>query len=321
MATFPSEPATASTLYEVGSTTKAFTAAAVGLLVDDGKLNWKTPVASLLQDNFVLPDDAEGQSITIEDALSHRTGMPRHDIFYGGKSVSTAGEVTRKLRYLQRVAPLRSTYIYCNTMYMVVARVIEKVTELQVGNFLQTRIFKPLSMAATYTTLPAARVSPEHFATGYYYDEITSQFMEVPPLENRGCIGPGGLLSNVLDFAKWVRVLLKQKGPFSQSCHDSFRTSRIAEPSNRASLPFSGPLEYCIGWKTSHYQGRKFFFHTGGVTAYGAMVIWIPSLDYGVIGFANTAITSRYILDRLLWHLVDDKIGVPLAQRYDWNQR
>ena len=321
MATFPSQPATSSTLYEVGSTTKAFTAAAVGLLVDDRKLNWDTPIVSVLPGEFAASNDAEGQCITIEDALSHRTGMPRHDIFYGGKSASTAGEVTRKLRYLQRVAPLRSAYIYCNTLYMVAARVIEKVTELQVGNFLQTRIFEPLGMASTYTTLPAARAAPEHFATGYYYDEKTSQFMEVPPLENRGCIGPGGLLSNVLDFAKWIRVLLKQKGPFSQSCHDSFRTPRIAESSGGAPLPFSGPLEYCIGWKTGHYQGRQFFFHTGGVTAYGAMVIWIPSLNYGVVGFANTAITSRYILDRLLWHLVDDKIAVSLAQRYDWDQR
>lgn len=292
----------------------------MSLLVDDGKLKFDTPISAIVGDDFVLQDEADTNRVTVEDALSHRTGLPRHEHSYGGIYAVTAQEVTRSLRHLPRVSALRTRYIYCNIMYIVVAHVIETLSKSTIGDFFQKRILEPLEMASTYTTLPAARAAKEHLAQGYYHDAAANEYRAVPNSE-RGCLGPGGLISNVLDYSKWVRMMIERAAPISQAGHDALRTPYITIPAPSSPLPFTGPVQYCLGWETAVYHGRRLFMHTGGVLAYGAMVIWMPSENFGLVGFANTAITSRYVLDALLWHLIDEKLAVPSAQRYDWNTR
>lgn len=117
VATFPSTPVTSDTLFFTGSTTKAFVAAALAQLVQDNTnyphVRWATPVSDLIRDDFVLADEYATARSTIEDALSHRSGLPRHDLAYGHVNDSPKS-IVRNMRYLPLTAEPRTTYQYCN---------------------------------------------------------------------------------------------------------------------------------------------------------------------------------------------------------------
>jgi CubicO group peptidase (beta-lactamase class C family) len=143
---------TPSTLFYGGSTTKAFTAAAMSFLVDENKLQWNTPISNLIRDDFVLENDYATTHTTIEDALSHRTGLPRHDFSYGGTYDGHKGmpkDVVRSLRHLPLTAEPRTRFQYCNIMFVVASYVIETLTGMWLGDVLKERIWRPLGMKST----------------------------------------------------------------------------------------------------------------------------------------------------------------------------
>jgi CubicO group peptidase (beta-lactamase class C family) len=132
----------------------------MSLLVDDNanfsNVQWKTPIAKLIPGDFILSDEYATNHITIEDALSHRSGLPRHDYSYGGnydgKKPSVRGAV-RALRYLPLTAEPRTKFQYCNMMYGVASHVIETLTGKWLGDVLKERIWGPLGMKATVSLL------------------------------------------------------------------------------------------------------------------------------------------------------------------------
>jgi CubicO group peptidase (beta-lactamase class C family) len=128
----------------------------MSLLVDDNEkypqVQWKTPISELIRDDFVLEDEYATSHITIEDALSHRTGMPRHDYSYGGfydGHKGTPRDLVRSLRYLPLTAEPRTRFQYCNMMFVVISHVIETLESTWLGDFLRKRIWKPLGMTST----------------------------------------------------------------------------------------------------------------------------------------------------------------------------
>lgn len=157
------------TLFYTGSTTKAFTAAMLSLIVDDDEnhpqVQWDTPVNQLIRDDFVLSDEWATNHITIEDMLSHRTGAGGHNLAYGGDykpNSVTVRDLVFSMRYLPLTAEPRTTYQYCNMMYFVASHVIEKITGEWLGNTLKKKIWDPLAMGKTYFCLKDASVSPSH---------------------------------------------------------------------------------------------------------------------------------------------------------------
>lgn len=153
---FPSTPVTPETLFFGASTTKAFTAAAMSLLISSSNhsgLSWDTPISSLIRDDFVLPDLYSTAHVTIEDALSHRTGMPAHDGSYGGTDEKGekrgVRDLVRSLRHLPLTAPLRTKFQYCNMMFVAVSYVVETLTGVWLGDFLRENIWEPLGMKST----------------------------------------------------------------------------------------------------------------------------------------------------------------------------
>jgi CubicO group peptidase (beta-lactamase class C family) len=128
----------------------------MSLLVDDNRkyphVDWKTPISDLIRDDFVLEDEYATAHTTIEDALSHRTGMPRHDESYGGLyngHKGTPRDLVRSLRYLPLTAEPRTRFQYCNMMFVVISHVIEALEGMWLGDFLRERIWKPLGMNST----------------------------------------------------------------------------------------------------------------------------------------------------------------------------
>jgi CubicO group peptidase (beta-lactamase class C family) len=157
----PTDKCTAETLFDLASTTKTNTAAAVALLVDDDdkypKVKWTTSVSQLLPDDFMLPDPQLTKDVTIEDILSHRTGIPTHDetiLSVRAKTPDNAKSVTRNLRHLTFVKPLRTSYIYSNLMFTATTHLVEKVSGMPYTDFLRTRLWEPLGMTNTFHDLP-----------------------------------------------------------------------------------------------------------------------------------------------------------------------
>ncbi|PWY92655.1 beta-lactamase/transpeptidase-like protein [Aspergillus heteromorphus CBS 117.55] len=332
MASLPSTPVTPTTLFYAGSTTKAFTAAMMAKLVEDNttypQVQWDTPISSLIRDDFVLSSAYATEHTTIEDALSHRSGLPRHDQAYGDNLPrdTAVRTIVRTLRHLPLTAEPRTTFQYCNLMFVVATHIIETLTGEWLGDLLAREIWTPLAMASTFFDLDDAKRANDHLARGYAYSstETENSYREVPWMSVAEVSGAGAVITNVLDYAKWARSLMTQTqtqtqtGPLSQDMRRAMWTPRTIMPSQ---APYTGPRAYALGWWTGVYRGVEYFEHTGGVNAFGAELILIPTLKYAVIALANTAAGSNYAEQALAFHLIDEKLGVPVEERFDWNQK
>ncbi len=163
---------------------------------------------------------------------------------------------------------------------------------------------------------------PETLAQGYVYNETSSTYHPVPYMNLTTVSGAGSVISNVIDYTKWLRCLLTSSAPLSPAGHASLKKPRILHDP-MPEMPFTGTLAYSLGWNNGVYKGYEFWEHTGGMEAFAAEVIFFPGLGeggYGVVGFGNTAVTSNYVEKALVFKLIDDKIGLAEKERYDWNK-
>ncbi|KAH8891646.1 beta-lactamase/transpeptidase-like protein [Thozetella sp. PMI_491] len=318
-------PATEHTLYSVGSTTKAFTGAAVAHIIDSGSyknptfpqrvVDWKTPVADILPDDFVLQDEWATTHLTFEDTLTHRSGMPRHDETYGGYN-ATLRDAVRSMRYMPLSEPPRTKYQYCNLMFMVASHAIETLTSRYLGDVLKDWIWKPLGMTETYFSVKAARDAGAHVATGYYWHPDEHQFKEAPWLPIELVSGAGTILSSVTDYTKWLRSLIYEAGPLSKGVHKDIKAPRVFDS---VELGFNdAPSGYSLGWSTTTYKGHSVWKHGGAIDTMGAEVIFVPDIEFAVVVFANTGLTANLIGTLIVYKLLHDKIGLPEEERPDW---
>ncbi|KAJ5405865.1 beta-lactamase/transpeptidase-like protein [Penicillium sp. CMV-2018d] len=279
----------------------------------DGDHTWaevRTPLwpGQLLPGDFALPDKRVGDQITVEDALSHRTGLPSHD---HASSRTSVRENVRQLTHLPLTAKLRTRYQYCNLI--------------------------PLFLAATdtYFNLNGAQAAPKTLAQGYCYSAYSSGdrdpreprddniYHKVDWMPVEEVSGAGAIITNVLDYAKWVRALLRPQTLVEKNIFRSLETvHQLWQP--RTLMPTEAPFTgraYALGWRTGYYLGIQIYEHSGGMNAFGAQLLLVPELQFGVITLANTAQTSNYAAQLLAFHLLDERLGIPREQRFDWNQR
>jgi hypothetical protein len=128
----------------------------------------------------------------------------------------------------------------------------------------------------------------------------------------------GSIITNVLDYAKWARSILKKSTPLSKIGFEAVFTPRSLMPIQE---PFTGPRAYALGWRIGVYRGQKFYEHTGGMLGFGAELLIFPDMEFSVVAFANTAVTANFLDQKLAFHLVDEKLKVPTGQRFDWDSR
>lgn len=259
---FPDIPVTPDTMFYGASTTKAFIAAALSLIVDDDEsfphVKWQTPIAQIIPNDFVLEDDYSTLHLTLEDAATHRTGMPRHDwSIIGGNQ--TIGDVVRSLRYLPLTEPLRTTFQYCNLMYITLSHVIESLVGQWTGTFLAERIWTPLNMTSTYFSLSDARKSGRPLAQSYYWRTDSETFTAVDPNDETSTEGAGGVISSVSDYSKWIRMMIDRTGPISERGHHDLTTPRILEEE----LSNNFYVFYGYGWEIEMYRGYEIITHSG----------------------------------------------------------
>ncbi|KAF4871654.1 Protein flp [Colletotrichum siamense] len=308
-----STPATPHTLFYTGSTTKSFTAAGLSLLVDNStSLTWTTPVSSVL-DDFVLSDAWATAHVTLEDALSHRTGYPRHDL---ASSATTAREMVRNLRNLPMSAEPRARYQYCNKMFGVMGYLIETLTGRWLGDFLRERLWEPMGMEETYFSLRDAEGSGLVLANEYVYDPVQGRHLQVPHEPFSAEEGAGSIISNVLDYAKYLRVMMNEDAPLSKDGHREVKTPRSF--SSMSKPPFVGPVTYAFGWNQAVFEGERAYFHSGQVNQFVSIMIMIPSKKFAVTVMSNTESPA---IELIADHLLYEHFGVPKEKRLDLNKQ
>jgi CubicO group peptidase (beta-lactamase class C family) len=323
----PTDKCTAETLFDLASTTKTNTAAAVALLVDDDdkypNVKWTTSVSQLLPDDFMLPDRQLTRDVTIEDILSHRTGIPTHDetiLSVRAKTPDNAKSVTRNLRHLTFVKPLRTSYIYSNLMFTATTHLVEKVSGMPYTDFLRTRLWEPLGMTNTFHDLPdiEAHDAMSRKATGYRWDKKKGEYIAIPAYPQPEGQGAGCIFSSAGDYAKWIRALIQRAPLLSEATHKQLITPRtICSPEEKNDIPFSSPALYCLGLVYETYRGRTLISHDGNVPGFKAKVAYLPDFEQGLVIFAN-ADSAMPALQILAYRWIDDVLGVPEAERTNW---
>jgi CubicO group peptidase (beta-lactamase class C family) len=308
----------------------------MAMLVEDNdaypQVQWETPISQLIRDDFVLASEDVTQKVTVEDALSHRTGLPRHDLALGstiGSDTTAVRDIVRQLRHLPLTAELRTKFQYNNAMFIVAAHVIETVTGEPLGDLLARRIWGPLGMTETYFSLEDARgpngENPLAHGYAYNYADDDGTYRTIEWMPPAGTSGAGGVISSVNDYAKWARALLTGSPALFASpntVREQLWRPRTHLPVERYGSAFTGPGSYTLGWQTGVYRGVEFFEHQGGMNAFGAELILIPELQYAVVTLANTAGTSNCAEQTLVFHLIDKKLGVrPDQPRFNWDAK
>ncbi|KAL5603627.1 hypothetical protein FOVSG1_006377 [Fusarium oxysporum f. sp. vasinfectum] len=326
-ATWPDEPATPETLWYGASITKAQTAATLAYLIDSGEYpalanGWSTTISSIINDDFVLQDAWATDHIALDDAISHRTGMAAHHKAYAaivkGKEAKPK-DIVRNLRNLPLTTEPRVKYSYTDLMYTTISHVIETITGKWLGDVMKELIWAPLHMNSTFFDLQDANRASHHLASGYYWDSKEGRYGKVPSMNVTQLSGAGAVFSNVLDYAKWVKCLLYEAFPFSKEVHMDIKSPRMLESTQPDGS--NDIVAYGLGWHRRLFKGHIVYDHSGGVHAFGAQVYWLPDIRYGVVAFANTAVTSNAVEEILAWKLIQDRLEIPENERFDVNSK
>lgn len=285
------EPVDPETIFAAASTTKAFTAAAIGMLVDEGKLNWDDPVVKHLPE-FKIRDPYLTGKITVRDLLTHRAGLPNTDYLWINPETSTE-EMVQRLKHVETTYSFRSGFIYQNVMYTVAGEVVEAVSGMTWNKFIETRFLQPLKMNRTFSSLAASRKAGNIAAPHDYSGE------ELVPIDNSfaDAIGPAGSMwTSVADMSKWLKFLLKgcetatgEKLLKESTCEELFKPQTVmAEPAYpTAVLTNPNWNSYGLGWFQHDYEGRKVDFHTGSLAGMVAIAGLIRDEGIGVYVLAN----------------------------------
>lgn len=263
-------------------------------------IQWQTPVSSLLPEEFVLSDEWATAHVTIEDTLSHRTGYPRHDLAIS----ETTEEIPRRLRHLPMTAEPRVRYQYNNHMFATMGYLISKMTNMTLGEFFHKYLWKPMGMHNTFLSIhdPKYKVSGLHVADGYWYKNSTDEYILQPPDDESLDPGAGAVISNVLDYAKYLRTIIYEGKPISKAGYRALKTPRSFH--NTVGPPWVGPLTYSLGWVSGIFENEQVWFHGGAVTTYRTEMMVIPSRDIGIVVMSNSPTNVVQIVEyRILYDL------------------
>ncbi|RAH69999.1 putative penicillin-binding protein [Aspergillus aculeatinus CBS 121060] len=309
------------TLFFAGSTTKAFTAAAVSLLVDDNhhypNIQWTTPVHSIIPEDFTMIDPWYTAHVTVTDMLSHRSGLPRHDWLL--LTNLTQQEIVQRIRYLPLTAEIRTKFQYSNLMYITAAHMIESVSGHSLPSFLTERIWAPLNMSETYLSLTDAQRAGRNISQGYYLD-INGKLVSTQHVSMRNSRGAGNILSSVADYAKWISTLLRRGPPLSEAGYRTlFGAHSIA--AREPVPPFVSPTLYGMGWVVQTYRGETVIQHAGSQYGFGSLVALLPQRKLGVVVMGNNMRGTNAAADIIAFDIIDDVLDTPRDERFDWRGR
>ena len=308
-------PMTADTLLAIGSASKAFTTFAMGVLVDEGKLDWEKPVRNYIP-WFRLYDTFSSERLTPRDLVTHRSGLPRHDLSWYNNYEATREEFVRRLAHLKPSADLREKFQYNNLMFLTAGYLVEVLTDKKWEDAIRTHVFKPLGMGRTNFSVEDSQKDAD-FALPYREREGK---IEKIPFRNISNIGPAGSInSSVNEMSHWLLVHLNG---------GKFEGKQIIGPQtlqdmHLAHMPTGGtpaipevtPADYGLGWFVDTYRGHRRVHHGGNIDGFSAMVSMLPrdGVGFAVLvnknGSALTELLIRHSSDLVLELKHKDWIG------------
>jgi len=305
------------TLFAIGSSSKAFTAATVAMLVDEGKLKWDDPATKYLP-SLQLYDPYATRELTVRDLLSHRVGLERGDLLWYASPYDRS-EVLRRIRYLKPSSSMRSRFGYQNVMFLAAGQIIPSITGKDWDDFTRERIFVPLGMTATGTSIKTLANSNDVAVPHSKFDDKA----EPIAWRNIDNIAPAGSInSNVVDMAQWVRLQLgdgkyQDKQLISSAAIKEMHASQTIIPlegTMKMLYPEAHFLNYGLGWFLSDYRGRKLVEHGGAIDGMRALVAMMPEEKMGVVILTNLGGTTLPM--PLAYRIFDAYLG---AQPRDWS--
>lgn len=313
----------AQTQFGIMSTTKAFTALAMALLVDDGKLAWNDPITKHLPE-FQFSDPFLTREATVKDLLTHNIGIGNADLMWARGDIS-ATEIMRRVRFLPASYSLRGGFAYQNVMYGAAGELVGRVSGMRWSDFVRTRILQPLGMTNTYTTYAemhaasGANQSEPHFRIRDTIRVIADETVDVLP-------AAGSIWSNATDMAKWLRFLLDSgrvdgKRIVSEAGYrewlkpQSFVTASEFYPTASVTKPHW--MTYGLGWFQQDFRGRFLAFHTGSLAGRTAMVGLLPDARTGIFIAGN--LDHAEFRHALMLQAMDIVAGTNGGAKRDWS--
>jgi CubicO group peptidase (beta-lactamase class C family) len=319
-------PVDDATLFGIASNTKAFTAAALGILVDEKKVAWDDPVVKHLP-TFEMYDPWVSREIQVRDTLSHRAGLGlgAGDLLFWPDTDVTREQVVAAARYLKPATSMRTRYAYNNLMFVVAGEIVAAASGKSYDDFVRERIFTPLGMTSTVisatTFKPGVNFAVPH-SRGWHF---SGELKPIQWTQDSTWAAAAGIKSNVRDLSKWVTVQLDHgqidatHRLFSESVSNDMWTPqinlRITEPqlpALKATKPnFSG---YALGWSMRDYRGRKIVSHGGALTGMLSTVQLVPEEKLGIVLLTNQE--EGGAMSAIVYHILDHYLGATTTT--DW---
>jgi CubicO group peptidase (beta-lactamase class C family) len=320
-------PVDGRTLFEVASNSKAFTAAALAMLVDEGKLAWDDPVTKHLPD-FQMYDPYVTREITVRDLLTHRSGLGlgAGDLLWWPTSTYSTDDILHRLRYIRPSTSFRSAYAYDNLLYIAAGKIIAGKSGKSWGETVRERILVPVGMASTTTSLAENAGRPDLASP---HSKVDGRIGAVVPVPVPNAVGAVGINTNAEDIARWMNVLLaggrvgtnadgSEKRLFSAKQAREMWTPqtpmRIAEPNPELAATRPNFLAYGLGFQLRDFRGHLLATHGGALVGFYSQVVLVPDAKLGIAIFTNAE--SGGSLSALQYQLLDRMLGTqPMV---DW---
>lgn len=310
-------PVNEHTNFQIASNTKAFTTAALSILIDEGKLSWKDKVRKYLPE-FKMYNDYVTEHFLVEDLLCHRSGLGlgAGDLMqFPDGTDFTIKDVLTSFQHFEPVSEFRTKYDYDNQLYFVAGELIARISGMSWEQFITTRILEPLGMTRSFAAIAdikdRSNLAIPHSTVGGPIRTI-SHFIEII----NGA--PGGIVSNVHDMSKWVQMQLNkgrygsnsEKQLFSSARQNEMWTIHTVQPGNinqRYSTHFRG---YGLGWGLADVKGNLQASHTGGLPGMLTSVSLIPDINLGVIVLTNTENGGGAAFSAIRQTIIDSYLGL-----------
>jgi len=315
-------PVTTQTIFPISSCTKAFTATAIGILVDEGKLNWDDKVIKYLPD-FKMSNPWITKELTISDILSHRSGLASYvgDLLWYGTDY-TRDQIIKKIQYLPVSNNFRVDFGYSNLMYLVAGKIIERVSGETWGQFIKEKLLTPLSMLNTSMSATQMEKSG-NYALPHLQNE------PIQPVNMDNIAPAGGINSNIDDLMKWVKMWIGEGRIDSSIIINTNPIETIT--SIKTLISASSDNGYGFGWFIKYQDGQKIIYHDGGMPGYKSNVIIFPKSRDAIVILVNKIsplndqlinMISNYLTDpkKINWAEADKNMSLQ-DKVYRWDKK
>ncbi len=305
------------TNFAIASNSKAFTTAALAILVEEGKISWQAKVKDYIPE-FKMYNPYVTENFNIQDLLTHRSGLGLGVgdlMFFPDGSDFTMDDLLSSFQYFKPVSAFRTQFDYDNLLYLVAGEVIKRVSGMPWEDFISKRIFQPLNMDNSYAALDRI-IDKSNLAKPH--DSNSGILKVLPDFQEMINGAAGGIYSNVDDISNWMLMHLNN-GKYGDSLKNQLFTQKsqremwkihtVTEVNRnpRYNSHFAG---YGLGWSLSDIKGNMSVSHTGGLPGMLSKTIMIPDINLGVVILTNTSDDGAGIFGAVSNTIVDSYLGL-----------